>query len=350
MSRRLHRIELTDFEAFAGEIPPEVDAPSQLSFPLLYLTRNEMQLRTCIDRGVKFLVGWSSENPHALYGPPLPLCSSPGILKDQLRRCHRSLVDGGVLGQPREGLYLVLLNDEWAARVGEIGGQVHPTPDDDNYVYDSADLGQLRGASLRRHREMVRSFERRNPHFGSEPLTSERIGDARSVIERWLRNKIDHLRSHPADSPDYYHLLRDDFGSALLSLEHLDTLSIRGRIYYRDGEPVGFISGTPLAGDTFLYLHHKNLPIRGLAEVIYSDFSRSLGDEFRYVNAGQDLGIPSLRSFKRRLSPVRLLRTWRAFVPHKVLLGGVRERWRRVGEGSTLPSPPLEQPGKRPGP
>ena len=326
MNRHLHRIELTDFEVFGGEIPPEVDAPSQLSFPLLYLTRNEMHLRTCIDRGVKFLVGWSSEHPHALYGPPLPLTRSPEILKHQLRRCHRSLVEGGVVGQPHEGLYLVLLNDQWAARVGEIGGQVHPTPDDDNYIYDSADLGHLRGASLRRHREMVRSFERRNPHFGSEPLASERIDDARSVIKRWLRNKIDDLRNHPMDSPDYYHLLRDDFSSALLSLEHLDTLSIRGRIYYRNGEPVGFISGTPLGVDTFLYLHHKNLPIKGLAEVIYSDFSRSLSNHFRYVNAGQDLGIPSLRSFKRRLSPVRLLRTYRAFVSHKVLLGGPSSR------------------------
>jgi len=135
-----------------------------------------------------------------------------------------------------------------------------------------------------------------------------------------LRIKLECQSENRTDSPDYYHLLRDDFSSAMRALENLETMAIRGRVYYRCGEPVGFISGIAFSDDTFLFLHHKNLSIKGLAEFIYSDFARSLIGEFDYINAAQDLGIPSLRAFKRRLSPTRMLETYRAVIPPKILL------------------------------
>jgi len=320
MSHQLHRIELSDFESFGAEIGPEVDPPSQLNFQLMYLTRGEMQLRTCIADEVKFIFGWSSEIDHALYGLPYPLASSSEMLRKQLADCYRALMEEGVVQNPREGLYLVLLNADWASQVESVGGQVFSTSDDDNYIYSTSNLGRLEGASLRRHREMVRAFERENPGFAFLPLTTDRIEDARSVTRSWLKNKVERLMIQPQRSPDYYRLLRDDFSSAMLALDNLEDLSIRGRIYYRNGEPVGFISGIPFSNDTFLYLHHKNLPIKGLAEVIYSNFTQSLIDEYKYINAGQDLGIPSLRSFKKRLAPVRMLETYRAFISPKSLL------------------------------
>jgi hypothetical protein len=167
---------------------------------------------------------------------------------------------------------------------------------------------------------MVRAFERTSRDFAIAPLTRERIEQARAVTRRWLELKLERAAEDRPDSPDYYHLLRDDFSSAMRALENLETMPIRGRIYYSYDEPVGYISGMPFRDDTFLYLHHKNLPIKGLAEVIYSDFARSLIDEFSYINAAQDLGIPSLRAFKRRLSPVRMLETYRAVIPSKILL------------------------------
>jgi hypothetical protein len=320
LNRRLHAIELGDFDDFGRALAPHEDPPSQLSFHLMYLTRSEMRLKTCVDDDVKFVFGWSSEIDHALYGLPLPVASSPEALIRQLRACYRALIEERIVGDRREGLYLVLLNDRWAQRVEAAGGRVFPTADDDNYIYSTSKLGTLEGASLRRHREMVRAFERHNRELAIEPLTADRIEDVRWLIRSWLERKLEQSRTRPPDSPDYFHLLRDDVSSAILALEHLGDLPIRGKIYYLDKEPVGFISGIPFSEDTFLYLHHKNLPIKGLAEVIYSDFSRSLIGEFEFVNAAQDLGIPSLRAFKRRLSPVRMLKTHRAFVPSAALL------------------------------
>lgn len=321
MSHRLHAIELSDFEIFEREIAPEVDPPSQLNFYLMYLTRSEMRMQICTSGEVKFVFGWSSENDHALYGLPLPLAASAEFLKRQLAECYHALMEEGVVRNRNEGLYLVLLNDRWASQVENIGGQIFPTTDDDNYIYSSSELGSLGGASLRRHREMVRAFEREHRDFVFAPLTTERIEDTRAIIKGWLKIKVARLKSRPPESPDYYLLLRDDFSSAMLALDNLEQFSIRGRIYYLKNEPVGFISGIPFSDDTFLYLHHKNAPIKGLAEVIYSNFTRSLVDEFEYINAAQDLGIPSLRAFKRRLSPVRMLETYRAFIPPRILLG-----------------------------
>lgn len=320
MSRRLHAIELDDFEEFGRAFAPHEDPPSQLDFHLMYLTRSEMRLKTCVDDDVKFAFGWSSEVDHALYGLPLPIASSPERLRDQLRACYRVLIEEQIVGNPSEGLYMVLLNERWASRVEAAGGRILPTPDDDNYIYSTAKLGRLEGASLRRHREMVRAFEREHRDLVLAPLTAERIEDVRRLIRSWREQKLEHSQRQPPESPDYFHLLQDDVSSALLSLEHLDDLPIRGRIYYLRKQPVGFISGIPFSEDTFLFLHHKNLPIRGLAEVIYSDFSRSLIGEFEFANAAQDLGIPSLRAFKKRLSPVRMLKTFRAVVAPGALL------------------------------
>src|SRR5262245_56289879 len=115
MAHTLREIQLGDLEYFDGRFTPEDDPPSQLNFYQLFLTKEEMQIKTHVEEDLQFVLGWSSECDHALYGPPLPLTSDPEKLLNQLKECHRLLKWQELNKDPQEGLYAVLLNERWAS-------------------------------------------------------------------------------------------------------------------------------------------------------------------------------------------------------------------------------------------
>jgi hypothetical protein len=243
----------------------------------------------------------------------------PQLLQYQLRETQKILRAEGLQKNADEGLYIVLLNDRGASALKKIGAEIFPTPDDDNYIYRTSDIGSLKGRQLTVRRSRIRSFERKNGILYSRELDEARSPAAREVIRKWHEAKLKAIAGGEPISPDHLRLLRDDFHSAMLSLKYLRQLPIQGQVYYLKEEPVGFISGVPLHQDTFLGLSFKSERIRGLADVIFSTFARLLSSKYAYLNTGQDLDVPSLRTFKKEWSPCRMLKTYRAIVPANLL-------------------------------
>ncbi|HXV35742.1 MAG TPA: phosphatidylglycerol lysyltransferase domain-containing protein [Myxococcota bacterium] len=312
------------------------DPPSQLSAYLSYLTRKEMGIKTHVGSDLRFLVGWSLESEQALYGPPLPLADSPAVLLEQMKSCHRALEREDERGFHLDGVYVFLLNEEWARSFGAIGARVFPTPDDDNYIYRSADIERMDGRRLKPHRHNVRSFGREFGDLEERELDANRASDAETIIRKWTREKISRLREHAEASPSFYRNLRDDHASATESLRSLAQIPLQGRIYYLNGEPVGYMAGLPLEEDTFLILNQKNLRLRGLSETVFQRFAKSLMHQYAFFNGGSDAGIASLRFRKEHWGPARILRTYGAFLS-SALLGsrpGARKKPRSLDAGS----------------
>lgn len=310
-------IQLNDCKFFHGKLSAADDPPCQLNFYQLFVTREEMLIKTYVAEDLLFILGWSSESEHALYGPPLPLAGDPETLIHQLRKCYEILRSESVIKDPEEGLYIVLLNECWACCFEKIGAQIFPTRDDDNYLYRTGDVGNLTGNSLASRLAKIRAFDKKHGTLQASELNELRVSDARQVIRKWFENKMAVVSN---DSSDHRRLLRDDFSSAMLTLEHLKDLPVQGEVYYLKDEPVGFVSGVPFHENTFLGLNFKSLRIRGLADVMFSSFARKLSARYEYLNTGQDLDLPSLRSFKKEWVPCRMLRTYRAYVPEEILL------------------------------
>ena len=317
MGHGLNGIELSDLSNFEGKLPAQDDPPSQLNFYQLWLTREEMMIKTYVEDDFSFVVGWSSECDYALYGPPLPLVTGAKALLSQLKKCE-AILRSENLGKPEEGLYIVLLNERWSSSFENIGAQIFSTRDDDNYLYRTAEVGNLTGAALNKRRTKIRSFVREHGTLQSKELNELQVSDAREVILKWHQNKVA-KQDDVSFSEDHRRLLHDDFNATLLTLQNLKALPLEGEVYYLNNEPVGFISGIPFYDHTFLGLSFKSLRIRGLADVIFSSFSRKLSTRYDYLNTGQDLDIPSLRTFKEEWAPCRMLKTFRAYVPARVL-------------------------------
>jgi hypothetical protein len=61
MTHGLQEIQLDDFDYFNGKLRSEDDPPSQLNFYQLFITREEMMVKTYVGEHFLFTVGWSSE-------------------------------------------------------------------------------------------------------------------------------------------------------------------------------------------------------------------------------------------------------------------------------------------------
>jgi len=335
LSRTLREIELSDASRLERDLSCMQDPPSQLNAYLAYVTRVEMSIRVHIGADLRFVIGWSAESEEALYGPPMPPANTPARLLEQMRNCDRVLRGDGNPESDRSGLYVFLLNQQWADTFAAIGARIFATPEDDNYVYRSRDIGTLQGRRLKPLRQGVRQFEREFGALAERELDEKRARDAESIVRSWMQQKIARLKRRPERSPDFYRNLRDDHRSATESLRQLAKLPLTGRIYYLDEQPVGYISGLPMGKDAFLVLNQKNFQLRGLSEVVFHRFAKSLMDQYAFLNGGSDAGIASLRFHKEHLAPCRMLKTYGAFLSRSLLDSGLMS-----GEHDGLPHTP----------
>jgi hypothetical protein len=276
-----------------------------------------MLIKTHIEDDFLFVLGWSSECDHALYGPPLPLLDDPAKLLLQLKKCHDILRLQTIITEPEEGLYIVLLNENWASSFEEIGAQIFTTRDDDNYLYRTVDVANPDGKLVANRLTKIRRFLRTHGPLQARDLNASQVQDAEKVIKNWYQNKSASFTQPP--NSDHQRLLLDDYASAMLTLKNLEALPIHGSVYYLNHEPVGVLSTVPFHEDTLLGLNFKCLQIQGLADVMFTEFARKISSDYEYLNTGQDLDIPSLRSFKEEWKPCRMLKTYRAYLPREIL-------------------------------
>ncbi|MBA3957410.1 MAG: DUF2156 domain-containing protein [Parachlamydiaceae bacterium] len=162
---------------------------------------------------------------------------------------------------------------------------------DTDYVYSQNKLANLPGRHLSSRRNLLHQLE---DHYQleSHPLSSDRLADATTVLEKWN----EHAREH------------SDYLCCLEALSLMDRLNLFGRISYADHIPIGFTIGEQLTPSTTLLLLAKSLTdFKGSTPYIYEDFAQHVSDSTQWINLGQDLGLPTLRQAKLAYEPDLLL-------------------------------------------
>lgn len=169
-------------------------------------------------------------------------------------------------------------------------------PDNFDYLYSTEELSSLSGRKFHRKKNLVNFFTWRYEH-GEEPLTQERINDARSVLEQWRAAQ---------DGPG-------DYDEAREALTLCEALQLCGSIYYVEGKPAAYILGEELNPSTFVIHFEKGVPgVKGLLQYVNMHFSSLLPQRYRLINREQDLGEEGLRRAKMSWRPVARVKKYRA--------------------------------------
>ncbi len=170
---------------------------------------------------------------------------------------------------------------------------------DTDYLYSVEKTATYRGRRLHKKRSLLIQFEKLYSH-GAFPLTSDRIKDARNVLQDWQSNL-----SVPPEQTDYYPCSE--------ALQLCDQLLLCGVIYYVEDEPAGFVLGDELNPQTFaLHFAKAKTKFKGIYEYIYNTFARILPKKYLYLNFEQDLDKPALRIAKSAYDPQIMIKKYRA--------------------------------------
>lgn len=178
--------------------------------------------------------------------------------------------------------------------------ECHIRPGYPDYVYQRADLRELRGRAFHGKRSDCRAFSRR-PATEYRPYSILDKSAALNLFDRWQTQRM--KKTH---DPVASKLLEDSRSYHLQALTGGEAMGLIGRVITVEGEIVGYTFGTPLNDDTFVVaLEVADPAIRGAATYIFREFCREL-EAYTYINAMDDSGLPGLRRLKRSYHPCRL--------------------------------------------
>jgi hypothetical protein len=254
---------------------------SEYSFPDLYLFREAHRYEVIHDREV-FVKGLSYDGRTYL----MPTGDIRLMDKDYLKE----MLAGAD--------FLYPLPEEWAMALDPGEFEFTSKEGDADYIYTVEKLSQYPGRRLHKKRNLLKQFMDSYRHEAL-PLTSDRLGDARRVLEEWLSSS-----GEKAEDTDY-HPCRE-------ALELYEELVICGGIYYAEGEPAGFVIGEELNDETFaLHFAKAVTRFKGVYQYIFSNFAEVLPEKYRLINFEQDLERPALRIAKSSYQPDVMLRKLR---------------------------------------
>ena len=254
---------------------------SEYSFANIYLFRHAHAYEVLPEDGV-FIRGRSYE------GSPFVM---PTVDIRALDTSHLRSIMG-------EADFLFPIPEEWLEGLESNVFEHTYTEGDSDYLFRTDKMASFSGRKLHKKRNLMRQFQRSYSHE-ARPLTQDRLGDARAVLDQWQRDT--------GEGPE-----QTDYGPCQEALDLYEELVLCGAIYYVDDEPAGFIVGEELNEETFsLHFAKARKEFKGIYEQMYNTFANVLPRRYRYMNFEQDLGKAALRIAKSSYDPDILLKKYR---------------------------------------
>lgn len=168
-----------------------------------------------------------------------------------------------------------------------------------DFLYNTADLVELRGAAYKSKRNDINQLLRGHPDITIELLQPEHCPDVRELCERWLDQ-----REATGDGLD--ELARDELHAILYAVTHMEPLGLTGLRLLIGGRTEAFVLGERLLPTIGNVLFEKsNRDLRGTAQLIFREYCRSLAD-CALLNTGDALGSDSLARSKHSYRPLHL--------------------------------------------
>lgn len=161
-----------------------------------------------------------------------------------------------------------------------------------DYVYNSADLAELKGKKYHSKRNHLNRFYENDWSF--EPITAANIPDCVSVLDQWLAANS---TEPDADKQTEAAVVRE-------SLDNFAALGYTGGLLRVSGEPQAFTFGEKSSEDTFVVHAEKALlNYQGAYTAVNCEFAKTIAGQCRYINREEDAGSPGLRKAKLSYHP-----------------------------------------------
>lgn len=178
---------------------------------------------------------------------------------------------------------------------------VSASPDDTDYVYDASELTRFDGHENYNRRMNANRFRRKHA-AETLPLREEHFDDCMKVIRGWCG-----ARSCSACG------YRCPMRTAQRVLGRMEEIGAVGAIMYVDGEPGALTLLGDMGGGMFDLLSiFTSKRLTGLTYCLLDDMCRLAAPGAKTINFEEDMGIESLRHFKRSLRPSRMVEKYEA--------------------------------------
>ncbi|MDO4338833.1 MAG: phosphatidylglycerol lysyltransferase domain-containing protein [Eubacteriales bacterium] len=247
-------------------------------FSSLYIWKEEMKLGICLEKDF-FSVSYGLRGEHAWFFPcgdrkAVREWISCQIKEDELCFYYMRREDALFLEQEFPGCFEIRLCEN-----------------DSEYLYDRKQQEKLQGRKFSGQRNHINRVLH-DHRLRWERLCDENMDTAMEICGLWERDR------------ERTGGIRDTEAVRNL-LGHRRELSVEGILVYVDEEPYAVAAGYPLSYSTFdLALAKQKSFLTGLSVYVKHQLFLSLPEQYEWINAEEDLGIPGLRTMKRQMRPV----------------------------------------------
>lgn len=192
---------------------------------------------------------------------------------------------------------IILIPEEWKQLL-EDEFELIETRDSFDYIYNSKDLGTLKGRKFSKKKNKINYFMK-NYNYTYEVIDKNNIEEVIDFQKRWY-----------ADSKKTEVLENENIGILIL-LENYFSLNLKGGVIKVDGEIIAYTIGERLT-DEYAVIHIEKAinNYNGSYQMINYLFAQNELSSFKYINREDDFGNEGLREAKLSYNPVIFLKKY----------------------------------------
>lgn len=170
--------------------------------------------------------------------------------------------------------------------------------DNDDYIYLSSDLIQLKGRKYHGKKNHLNYFIRHTPHQ-YVPLTHDLVDACLSLTRRIKPGDYTPVQSDLLDSEEV---------AIEEALTNIDALGFVGGAILINDQVEAFTIGEKLNKKTMvIHFEKANREYRGLYQAINQMFCKVECEDVKYINREEDMGFEYLRKAKKSYHPVKMM-------------------------------------------
>lgn len=255
------------------------------AFASLYIWREEMGLRIHMEEHI-FILKIGLRGAHAWFYP----CGEPEQVKKLISE---------ILKEDKQAEFYYMREQDAAFLEQEFPGRflIRECESDSEYLYDRWQQQELKGKKFSGQRNHINRI-RADYELRAEKLDEGNLQEALEVNRFWERRSLEEAG------------LKDEQAGSFL-LKNFGSLEASGVLVRVNGRPYAIAAGYPLCEDTFdLALIKQVECLTGLSVYTRNQLIRQLPEQYKWINAEEDLGVEGLRTMKKQMKPIGLLKMY----------------------------------------
>lgn len=255
------------------------------AFASLYIWKKEMDLSMYLGEHI-FTLKIGLRGEHAWFYP----CGEPGQIKKLIAE---------ILKEDKEATFYYMREADKDFLEQEFPGRflIRECENDSEYLYDRWQQQELKGKKFSGQRNHINRI-RADYKLSAEKLNKNNLQEALEVNRFWVKRSLDESG------------LKDEQAGSLL-LKSIESLGAFGILVRVNDRPYAIAVGYPLWEDTFDIALVKQVEcLTGLSVYTRNQLIQLLPEQYKWINAEEDLGVEGLRTMKKQMKPIGLIKMY----------------------------------------